>query len=115
LPVPVQLAEVEVAVGDEGTHPELFGEREHVTVVAGGVLRGIAAGSDLAAEPEGPCLVAALTALSGKAQGSPGECEGVLEPVGEDVRFAQPRQKEPDRSVPIVSMALLACSSNGMP
>jgi hypothetical protein len=78
-----------MAVGDEGAHPELLGERERVTVVAVSVLRGIAAGGDLAEEAEGPRLVAALTALAGKGQGSLGECESVIEPVGEDVRFAQ--------------------------
>ena len=113
---PVELAEAEVAVGDEGAHPELLGERERVTVVAVSVLRGIAAGGDLAEEAEGPRLVGALTALAGKGQGSPGEFESVLEPVGEDVRLAQIHQEErlgdPN---PMVSMALSACSSNGMP
>jgi hypothetical protein len=55
----VQLAEAELAVGDEGAHTELFGERECVTVVAVSVLRGIAAGGDLAEEAEGPRLVGA--------------------------------------------------------
>src|SRR5712691_6385597 len=97
---PVELAEAEVAVGDEGAHAELLGERERVTIVAVSVLRGIAAGGDLAEEPEGPRLVAALTALPGKAQGSPGEFESVLEPVREDVRFAQiPQEERLDNSV----------------
>jgi hypothetical protein len=91
---PVELAEAEVAVGDERTHPELLGERERVAVVSLSFLRGIAAGGDLPKEPEGPHLPAALTALMGKGQGSPGECESVPEPVGEDVRLAQVRQEE---------------------
>ena len=70
---PVELAEAKVAVGDERVHLQLLGERERVTVVAVSVLRGIVAGGDLAEEPEGPRLVAALTALAGKGQGSPGE------------------------------------------
>ena len=37
---PVELAEAEVAVGDEGAHPELLGERERVTVVAVGAAPG---------------------------------------------------------------------------
>ena len=78
-----------MAVGDEGAHPEVLGERERVTVVAASVLRGIAVGGDLTEEAEGPRFVAALTALAGTGQGSPGEFESVLEPVGEDVRFAQ--------------------------
>src|SRR5262245_28120485 len=83
-----------MAVGDEGAHPELLGERERVTIVAVSVLRGIATSADLAEEPEGPRFGAALTALAGKGQGSPGEFEGVLEPVGEDIRFAQIHQEE---------------------
>ena len=86
---PVELAEAEVAVGDEGAHPELLGERERVTVVAVSVRRGIAAGGDLAEKAEGPRLVGALTALARKAQGSLGEFESILEPAGEGVRLAQ--------------------------
>src|SRR3972149_6862548 len=82
---PVELAEPEVAVGDERAHPQLLGERERVTVVAVSVLRGIAAGGDLTQGPQGPRLVGALAALAGEGQGSPGECESVLEPVGKDV------------------------------
>ena len=48
---------------------------------------------DLAEEPEGPRLVAALTALAGKGQGSPGDFESVLELVGEDIRLAQIHQE----------------------
>jgi hypothetical protein len=51
------------------------------------------AGGDLAEEAEGPRLVAALIALAGKGQGSPREFESILEPVGEDVRFAQIHQE----------------------
>src|SRR5439155_22581656 len=83
----------EVAVGDEGVHPARLGERERVTVVTVSVLRRAAASGDLAEEPEGPRLVAALTALAGKGEGSPGECESVLEPVGEDVRLGQIHQE----------------------
>ena len=78
-----------MTVGDEGPHPQLLGERERVTVVAGSVLRLIAAGGDLAEEAERPRLPTALTVLTGEGQGSRGDCESVLEPVGEDVCFAQ--------------------------
>ena len=61
-----ELAEAEVAVGDEGAHAELLGERERVTVAAVSVLRGIVVGGDLTEETEGPRFVAALTALAGK-------------------------------------------------
>jgi hypothetical protein len=98
---PVELAEAEVAVGDEGAHPELLGERKRLAIVALSVVRGIVAGGDLAEEAKGPRLVAALTALAGKGQGSPGAFESVLEPVSEDVRFAQIHQElRLDNSVP---------------
>ncbi len=84
-----ELAEAEMAVGDEGAHAEFLGERERVTVVAVGVLRGSAAGGDLAKRAESPRLDGALTALAGKGQGSSGEFESVLEPVSENVRFTQ--------------------------
>jgi hypothetical protein len=90
---PVELAEAEVAVGDEGAHAERLGEREGVTIAAGRVLRGIAVGGDLADEPKGPRLVAALTTFASKGQSSLGACESVLEPVGEEVRFAQMHQE----------------------
>ena len=38
--------------------------------------------------------MAAFTALAGKGQGSPGQVERVLQPAGEDVRFAQANQEE---------------------
>src|SRR6266478_2017345 len=91
---PVELAEAVVAAGNERTHLQLLGEREGGAVVTVGMLRGIAAGGDLSEEAKGPRLVAALAALAGKGQGSPGEFESVLEPIGEDVRFAQVPKKE---------------------
>jgi hypothetical protein len=45
---PVELAEAEVAVGDERAHPERLGEGERVSVVALSMVRGIAAGGGLA-------------------------------------------------------------------
>jgi hypothetical protein len=53
------------------------------------VLGGIAAGGDIAKELEGPRFVGAVTALADERQGSSGDCERVLEPVGENVGFAQ--------------------------
>src|SRR5262249_34433358 len=83
------LAEAGVAVGLERTHAARVGERERITVVALRVLRGIAAGADLAEEMQGPRLVAALPALAGHGQGPLGGRESVLEPGGEDVGVAQ--------------------------
>ena len=45
---PVELAQAEMAVGDEGAHVKLVGERERVTIVAFCLLREIAAGGDVA-------------------------------------------------------------------
>ena len=89
-----EFPDAEATVGDERAHPEFLGERERVAVVSLSFLRGIAAGRDLPKEPESPCLPAALTTLTGKGQGSPSECESVLEPVGEHVRLAQVHQEE---------------------
>src|SRR5262249_54772231 len=61
-----------------------FGDGERITVVVVGLLRGIAAGGDLAEEPGRPPLVGTLTALSGKRQGSSCGCDGVLEAARED-------------------------------
>ena len=54
----MELAEADVTVGDQGTHPEFGGERERVTVGAVGVLREIAARGDLAEEAQDPGFVA---------------------------------------------------------
>jgi len=97
----IELAKAEVAVGDERAHPKPLGERERLTVVARSVVWVIVAGGDLAEEAKSPRLVAASTVLAGKAQGSPDAFESVVEPVGEDVRFAQKRQEARlDKSVP---------------
>src|SRR4030095_10414719 len=90
----VELGEAEVAVGDKRAHAELLGEGERVAVVAVSVLRGIAAGGDLAEETEGPRLVAALTALSGKGEGAVDEYNRLIDPVGEQARFAHVRDDE---------------------
>ena len=90
----VELAEAEVAVGDERAHPELVGERQRGTVMAASLLRGIAAGGDLAKEAEGRRFVSALAALAGKRQGSPDKCESVLEPVSQEICLPQIHQAE---------------------
>mgnify|MGYP003694654935 CR=1 FL=1 len=56
--------------------------------------RGIAAGGDVAEEPQGRRLVAASTALAGEGQERARACERVLQPVGERVRLAQIQQEE---------------------
>jgi hypothetical protein len=58
----VQLAEAEVAVGDERTHPKLVGPGESLAVVRVGGLqvKRIGLGDDLTEEADDPRLVAAL-------------------------------------------------------
>jgi hypothetical protein len=82
---PVQLAEAEVAVGDEGAHAELVGEHPGLAVVAIGRLDldGIGVTGNFGEETEGPRLIAALTALAGKGERPLGECTRVIEPAGE--------------------------------
>jgi hypothetical protein len=52
--VPVELAEAEVAVGNEGAHFEVLGERERIPVVATSALWGITAGGDLTEDTSSP-------------------------------------------------------------
>src|SRR5262249_30174663 len=93
-------AEAEVAVSDEGAHPQLAGERERVTVVAVGVSGGVTLSCDVTEDPESPGFIWTLTALAGEGQGSPGERQSIVEAAGEKVCLAQIRQGEwPERRV----------------
>src|SRR5262249_19636246 len=87
-------AEAEVAVSDEGAHPQLAGERERVTVVAVGVSGGVTLSCDVTEDPESPGFIWTLTALAGEGQGSPGERQSIVEAAGEKVCLAQIRQGE---------------------
>ena len=89
-----ELAEAEVAMGDERTHAARLGQGQRITVVTGSLVPGIATAGDVAEKVEDRRLVAAPAALSGKSQSSPSDCESVLEPVGEDVRLAQTYQEQ---------------------
>src|SRR5258705_5885465 len=90
---PVELAEADVAVGKERAHPELLGERQGCTVVALRVstVEGTGMSGDLAEEVEGPGFVAALPALSCKAEGPAGKGDRVVESVREQARLAHLR------------------------
>ena len=64
------------------------------------MLHRITAGGDLAEETKGQCFVGALTARAGKAQGSPGAFDSVLDSVGEDVCVPQiPKVERLDNSI----------------
>ena len=87
---PVELAEAEVAVGDERAHAELGGQGQWRRRSAlrpsphrDGQMRG-----NLAEEAEGPRLVAAFTALAGERHGAVGARAGVLDRSAS--RYASP-------------------------
>ena len=92
----VELAKSEVAVGLERAHAEFVGQREGLAVVTfrRRDIRSIGTGSDLAKEAKSPSLVAALPTLSSKCEGSTGEFERVIEPVGEQARLAHVRDDQ---------------------
>ena len=73
------LRETGVAVGDEGAHPQFFGQRHGLSVVLL-CLRdpgSIGIGSWLPEQPESNCLVPALPALAGNRQGALAERVGL--------------------------------------
>jgi len=73
-------AEAAVAMGHERTHTELRGQREGLVVARFGVwaLWGLALRSDLAKQPEGPCLIAPFVALASSLEGMLGEWYSVI-------------------------------------
>jgi hypothetical protein len=92
----LQLAEAEVAVGQERAHAELGGQGDRGPVVGVG-RRPVAIallGRHLAQEAEGRRLVAALAALADELQGAVGSGAGVVELAGEEVRLAELQDAE---------------------
>jgi hypothetical protein len=81
---PVQLAEAEVAVGDERAHAELRRESETLLEVGfcGLDLGRIAMGGDLARNPQGVGLDPPLFPVTRQRQGAVGQGGGVSEPKG---------------------------------
>src|SRR5215468_1219992 len=88
---PVELAEAQVAVGEEWPHAEFVGERHGLTIVTFGLLRvrRIGMGRNLATEVERPGLPTTLTAVTSKLQGSVAEGGGRLEPAVDQARFTE--------------------------
>src|SRR5262245_13548009 len=88
---PGELAEAEVAVGDEGAHAELLSERERLLVVLLGALDfgRVAMRGDLAADIEGASLDSARAPFAGEAERPLYSDPGVLQPAGEEIRLAQ--------------------------
>ena len=69
--VAIELAEAEVAVGDERAHAELAGARQRLAVVAGSVL-GTACRRDVTGEAEGVGLASPSPQPAGERQGLSG-------------------------------------------
>src|SRR5882672_3202115 len=86
---PVELAEAEVAVGDEGAHAEFAGKCQRL-IVAGVSrlhLKGFAMRGDLAEEIEDPRFDAALCTLPGQLQHARGTCTCISVSTRQQVRL----------------------------
>ena len=98
---PVELAEAEVAVGDERAHAELAGECQRLAVVAFGVL-GAACRRDVTGEAEGVGLACPSPQPAGERQGLSGVAGGLVDPPGREV--GHPREQKNGRR-PTVKLA----------
>src|SRR5713226_6357764 len=91
LPMPVglqeELAQVEVAMGDERTHAELAGQGQGLAIAAFRRLdsRRIATGDDFAEQAEAPRLVTALLMALGQRDGLLRTLQSIVEPPLEQV------------------------------
>lgn len=87
----IPCAETQVAVRLQRTHAEFFGQGKGLTVVGVGLfdLWGITLCRDLAKETQGPRLVAALLMLAAGLSSMPRLVQGVPEPFGPQIPFAQ--------------------------
>jgi hypothetical protein len=92
---PVELAEAEVTVRDDGPHPELLGEGQRLTIVAFSVFERVAADGDVTEEAQCRRFVGPVTTLAVERQASRGELESVPDPIGEDVHLGQIPQEDP--------------------
>ena len=90
--LPVEPSQAKVALGDEGTHSELLGERARLLVGFGRPLdvRNRLVGRDQRREPEGIGLASALLSLSGERQGFTGRARRVGRPAREEVALSPP-------------------------
>ena len=90
----VELAEAEVAVGDEGAHAELGGEGQGLAVVAFSVL-GAAGRRDVTGEAEGVGLAGPSPQPAGERQGLAGVAPGLVDPPGREA--GHPRAQKSER------------------
>src|SRR5262245_54576569 len=77
----VELAEAEVAVGDEGAHPQLNGERQRLAVVGFDIL-GTTGRRDLAREVQSVSLAGPSPQLPAERQRISGVAAGLVDPPG---------------------------------
>jgi hypothetical protein len=87
----IQDAETQVAVRLQRAHTEFLSQCESLAVVGGGLfgLWGMALCYDLAKEAQGPGLVAVLVMLAADFNRMPSLVQGVLDPSGVQIPFAQ--------------------------
>jgi hypothetical protein len=88
---PVELAEAEVAVGDEGAHAELAGERQRLAVVGFSVLRA-GRQRDVTGEAEGVGLAGPSPQPAAERQCLSGVAGGLVELPGREV--SNPREEK---------------------
>src|SRR5262249_18465137 len=87
----IELAEAEVAVGDEGAHAEFIGNGTRLVVAIPGLLdiRSVRVGVNLPEEAERPRLLPALTPLPGECERSLGQRFRLLCPIGKQVALSE--------------------------
>src|SRR5262249_46620751 len=89
---PGQLAETEMAVGDEGAHPELLCQRKTVRVARGsrGGVNRIAQCHDVGEHPKSNGLVGPLLVFSRQLDGASRAHERLMGAAGAKIRVGQP-------------------------
>src|SRR5262245_48390703 len=96
---PVELAEAEVAVGDEGAHAEIFGEGKGTTIRGFGMLRvcEISARAELTKKPQGIRLMSPLPEVAGESEGLAAKLACLLYAASQQIRFAE--MGDPERII----------------
>src|SRR5215813_10480452 len=93
---PVELAEAEVAVGDEGAHAEAVSGCEGLLVVCLGLRERdrVSLGDDFPQQPMDLRLVAALTVFTGQVERPPRAGDGLCSAPGMKIGLSQRHQRE---------------------
>ena len=103
---PVELAEAEVAVGDEREHAEPAGERQRVMVVGFGV-HGAAGRRDVTGEAEGVGLASPRPQPAGERECLSGVAGGLVNPPGREVGHPRAQKNERRPKVILATTELL--------